>query len=361
MLALRLALTRSRLRSLQMTALALDGTTQSVRVTSRLVETPRLAAQRAAGDAAGFPLRGAWTQATQWHRNIFGIPTNPSNTSVLRWAGKLMALCEGGAPMELDPETLATRGPVVFSGQERQLAVLGFNAHFKIDPEDGVLYNCGVQLPSSLRVFALGPDGRERAATAVNFSAGELAFVHDWAMSARHLVLFIPPWVCAPLDALAAVAGLRALGHAFAWRAGRGTRCVVLRKADLAIVHDSEIADAFSGYHFCNAWEEGALLKVHVNRLIGTRDALEANFSAMYDAVWRVRRACALACRLAAPLACAADAARFDWRSARITTSFGSTPSTWRPRAGACWAARPCYLLASMRSLWSSLLSTTAS
>jgi carotenoid cleavage dioxygenase-like enzyme len=269
-----------------MTAFALDGVRGSVRVTSRLVETPRVLAQRAAGEADGFPLRGAWTQATSFWRNLFALPTNPSNTSALQWGGKLMALCEGGAPMELDPVTLRTLGTVALPSLNA--SVLGFGAHFKIDGQQRVLYNLGVQLPSALRVFSLAPDGAELAANTVRIPGGEMAFVHDWAMSGEHLVMFIPPWLCGPADAMSAVAGLRALGHAFAWQRGRGTRCVVLRKRDLAVVHDSEV-DAFSTYHFANAWEEGTTLKVHVNRLIGERGALEANFSDMYSAQWAVR------------------------------------------------------------------------
>ena len=269
-----------------MTAFAIDGARGSVHVTTRLVETPRLAAQRAYGEAAGFPVRGAWTQATSAWRNIFALPTNPANTSALVYAGKLMALCEGGAPVELDPVSLATRGVVTFPGQERKPSVLGFGAHFKIDPDTRILYDLGVQLPSALRIFALAPDGRELASTTISFPAGEIAFVHDWAMSENHLVLFIPPWMCGPVETLASVAGLRALGHSFAWVPGRGTRCVVLRKRNLAVVHDTEV-EPFSTYHFANAWEEGDTLHVHVNRLIGDRTALEANFSNMYAAEWR--------------------------------------------------------------------------
>jgi all-trans-8'-apo-beta-carotenal 15,15'-oxygenase len=253
----------------------------TVRVASRLVETPRVQAQRAQGDDdAGFAVRGAWTQATSAWRNLFAIPTNPSNTSALVWANKLLALCEGGSPMELDRATLQTRGPAPFG---RDPTLLGFGAHFKIDPTSNVLYNCGLQLPGALRIFSIAPDGRELASTSVSFGNGEVAFVHDWAMSADHMIFFIPPWVCKPLDMLRSVAGLGALGHAFRWQAGRGTRCLVLRKRDFSVVLDTEV-DAFSTYHFANAWEEGSLLKVHVNRLNGDRADLEARFSDMYAA-----------------------------------------------------------------------------
>jgi carotenoid cleavage dioxygenase-like enzyme len=66
-------------------------------VSTRLVETPRAVAQRRAGLESGFAARGAWTQAASVWRNLFAVPTNPANTAPLVWAGKLLALCEGGA------------------------------------------------------------------------------------------------------------------------------------------------------------------------------------------------------------------------------------------------------------------------
>ena len=255
-----------------------------MRVVSRFVETPRLLAQRAQGDDdAGFAVRGAWTQATKALRNLFAIPTNPSNTSVLMWANKLLALCEGGSPMELDPITLQTLKPVTFS---RDPTMLGFGAHFKIDPLTDVLYNCGLQLPGALRIFSLAPDGTELKSTSVAFGDGEIAFVHDWAMSRKHMVFFIPPWVTKPKETLQSVIGLRALAHTFSWQAERGTRLLVLRKSDFAVVLDTEV-EAFSTYHFANAWEDGSLLHVHVNRLNGGRASLEEQFSSMYDAQFK--------------------------------------------------------------------------
>jgi all-trans-8'-apo-beta-carotenal 15,15'-oxygenase len=315
------------------------------------VETPRVVAQRAAGEAGGFPVRGAWTQATSFWRNLFALPTNPSNTSALHWGGKLLALCEGGAPMELDPVTLRTRGTLALPSLNA--TVLGFGAHFKIDEQQRVLYNLGVQLPSALRVFALAADGSELAASTVRFPAGEMSFVHDWAMSGEHLVMFIPPWFTGPSETLASVAGLRALGHAFTWRRDRGTRCVVLRKRDLAVVHDSEV-DAFSTYHFANAWEEGSLLKVHVNRLIGERDALEANFSDMYNAQWRVRHVASCCMPVCHILVRCIDASLLRRFSRSTTTRCGSTPSTWLRPAAAWWAPRPCCRPAAARCRWNS-------
>jgi len=42
-----------------------------------------------------------WTQANKLSANLFNLPTNPANTSPMFHAGKLLALCEGGAPIEV--------------------------------------------------------------------------------------------------------------------------------------------------------------------------------------------------------------------------------------------------------------------
>jgi len=212
------------------------------------------------------------------------MPSNPSNTAVLLRGRRLLALCEGGGPVELDPETLETRGAFDFGPG----MPFGFGAHFKLDPADGVLYNIGLAQPPALAldVVALGRDRGMLRRGRVGFPGNELTFVHDFAMSQRHLVIFIPPWSLPWERAAPALLGLTSLGHSLRWDGSRGTRCLVVRKADLQVVHDIELP-AFSTYHFCNAYEEGDTLHVLVCRLIGQRQDLEANFSNMYAAHWR--------------------------------------------------------------------------
>jgi len=70
-----------------------------------------------------------------------------------------------------------------------------------------------------------------------------------------------------------------------------------MRKSDLSVMHAKEIP-AMSTYHFAGAYEEGftgagadggiteGKVHVMVNRLIGQRKDLEANFSNMYNSTW---------------------------------------------------------------------------
>lgn len=86
----------------QVTAVEFDGPSNRAFVTSRFVRTERFLAQEEFG-VDGFATRGAWTQASGGlFSNLFRIPTNPSNTSVLVHQDRVLALCEGGLPFEVE-------------------------------------------------------------------------------------------------------------------------------------------------------------------------------------------------------------------------------------------------------------------
>ena len=274
-----------------MFALHVDGAAGSAAASHRVVQTPRLAAQAAKGER-GIAARGAFTQAAG---GVLGNALRPvataCNVAPLLWAGKLLAASEGGAPFELHPTTLQTLGPV---NAWLRGGALGFGAHFKIDAATGTLYNIGLLPTGGLRVFAMDADGAELRAARLPLPHS--TFVHDFAQTARFLVFVIPPWHASRGDILRAVLGFAPVGAQFQWQPQRGTRCVVMRKADLRVVLDTTLADAFSLYHFVDAYEEdeedeeaaaaAPRLRVRLCRLLGARSALEANFGDMYGAVW---------------------------------------------------------------------------
>merc|ERR1711871_434793 len=114
---------------------------------------------------------------------------------------------------------------------------------------------------------------------------GYVCFVHDFALSSEHLVFVIPPWVCSDLKATASILGLAPpYGHCFEWKEEMGTRLVVLRRDSLEVVHDLQVPETFSTYHFANAFESNGKLTVLVNSLNGSRENLERQFSNMYAA-----------------------------------------------------------------------------
>lgn len=62
------------------------------------------------GEGSAGAVRGWTPRPGGWRKNVFKLPGNPVNTSVMVKGGKLFALAEGGRPFEMDPVTLETVG-----------------------------------------------------------------------------------------------------------------------------------------------------------------------------------------------------------------------------------------------------------
>jgi len=135
----------------------LDGSTNTARAACKMVRTARLAKQERAGVENGVAVRGAWTQAKSPLANIFNFPTNPANTSPMFHAGKLLVLCEGGAPIEVDPLSLDTKGECVFGSN----LPMGFSAHAKKRSKRRQTVHLGLVQTPSHRIPG-GPAIRER-------------------------------------------------------------------------------------------------------------------------------------------------------------------------------------------------------
>ena len=314
----------------------LDGSTNTARAACKMVRTARLAKQERAGVENGVAVRGAWTQAKSPLANIFNFPTNPANTSPMFHAGKLLVLCEGGAPIEVDPLSLDTKGECVFGPN----LPMGFSAHAKKDPKDGKLYTWGLCKPPAIgfQVARLSATGTVEKVISLPLDTPEFTLIHDCAMSEKYLAFIVPPWKLR-LDRMGgALAGSESFGHSFDWRDDLGAYMVIIAKASMDVVFQGTIP-SMSTYHFAGAYEETAavpaparaadevgdefddpfefcgytgfgdaecpddngfkpsggdesegetreLLHVLVNRLNGDRRALEKNFGNMYDSVW---------------------------------------------------------------------------
>ncbi|CAI5973242.1 unnamed protein product [Closterium sp. NIES-64] len=255
------------------------------------------------GKSTGIRVKGAWTQATGGGplKNV-GLPAIPVNTrkaagavcgrpaippnplllslspaylsshpptSIIHFAGKLLALCEGGPhsswthnhpPIQRAAERVSsvdTIRPFSFPN----LALPFFCAHPKLDPASGELYNFGSVLfgmqpfaiaadgqhtrmgalqgspevalvlptrpnpipllPSKtvptpvlfgMQPFAIAADGQHTRMGALQGSP-EVALVHDCAMSSRFLVFTIPPYAASAGDVAQMPAGQQSLGN----------------------------------------------------------------------------------------------------------------------------------------------------
>ena len=208
---------------------------------ARVLATPKLVRETEAGRRlfSGFATSVADGAPVRRADDI-----NTANISVLDHHGELLALWEGGSASVLDRETLQWQGFKVWG---ESLEGLPFTAHPKVEP-DGTLWAFGYSLVpvQALVLYHIAADGTVLKAQALD--PGPLGMVHDFVVTARHLVIVIPPLVYEPshegelLDALV-------------WRPSLGTRVLVVDKNDFSVRRWVQLPAAF-GFHHGNGWED---------------------------------------------------------------------------------------------------------
>ncbi|MDO9709277.1 carotenoid oxygenase family protein [Paracraurococcus lichenis] len=205
---------------------------------NRWVRTDKFRAERAAGHALSVGFGGG---------RAIGVPdTGLANTSLAWHAGRLLALEEAHLPFALDPATVETLGVEDFG------ALSGpFTAHPKADPATGELvffgYSAGGPLSPVMSWGTLSAAGR--VTRLEHFPVAFCAMVHDFAVTARH-VLF-------PLMPLTGSLG-RAMrgGPPFAWEPELGGQVGLLRRdAGVASLRWFRAESCFA-FHVLNAWED---------------------------------------------------------------------------------------------------------
>jgi carotenoid cleavage dioxygenase-like enzyme len=155
-----------------------------------------------------------WVRTQRWEHNraarrqLYGLYRNPftddpsireqtierpasrsvANTNVLAHAGRLFAMKEDGPPYELDPQTLATRGPMTFGGGWHSET---FTAHPKIDPVTGEMITFGYEATglasNAIHLYTLDRAGE--VTSEVRFEAPYVSMVHDIAITQKHIVI----------------------------------------------------------------------------------------------------------------------------------------------------------------------------
>jgi carotenoid cleavage dioxygenase len=165
--------------------------------------------------------------------------------NIVRHAGRYLALEEGTPPYEVSAG-LDTIGRYDFAGG----LPAGMCAHPKIDPVTGemIVFRYDVEAPF-LTWAVIGPDGAVTQPALAVDGVDEGYMIHDFAITARYVVLVIGPMVF-DLDAM--FSG----GSPLVWRPELGTRLAIIprdRTAPTRWVH----TDAFWAWHYGNAFEDG--------------------------------------------------------------------------------------------------------
>ncbi|WLI91476.1 carotenoid oxygenase family protein [Massilia sp. R2A-15] len=190
---------------------------------------------------------------------------NAANTNLLPFGGRLYALWEGGSAIELNPVTLDTVGIKTWRDDQKAMP---FSAHPKID-QDGSMWNFGA-LPfgGRMALYHIGADGALLQASVVEVP--QLAMVHDFVISAQHLIFLVPPFDLSPDTALS-------FADRHAWAGTRPMRAVVVSKATLQVRQVFEL-DPHMVFHFGNAFDDGQTTRLdavlHDGNAIATLGAL---------------------------------------------------------------------------------------
>lgn len=164
---------------------------------NRWVRTAKLEAEMAAGEA----LFGTFGNPATSDPAVRGKPYNVANTNVLWHGGRLLALEEFSPPFELAADTLASLGPCDYDGR-----LSGpMTAHPKIDPVSGELhgFGYGIDGPGSRAMAYYVVDAAGQLAREVRFEAPYAAMVHDFAITAAHVLFPIFPLTVDPARAAA--------------------------------------------------------------------------------------------------------------------------------------------------------------
>jgi len=120
------------------------------------------------------------------------MPTDGiANTNIVWHGGKLLALEEGHAPFEMDPNTLESIGAWTFDGK----LVGPMTAHPKMDPETGEMvffgYNAAGAISPDMSFHVVDRNGKlTRSET---FTAPYAAMVHDFMVTRDHVIFPIMP------------------------------------------------------------------------------------------------------------------------------------------------------------------------
>ncbi|MEO0817639.1 MAG: carotenoid oxygenase family protein [Pseudomonadota bacterium] len=205
----------------------------------RFVQTNKHISEQEAGRfrAAGFGSAGDPTYPI-----MSGDDVNAANTSVLMMGGELMALWEGGSPVAMDPATLETKGPHALRDD---LKGMPFLAHPKVEP-NGTIWNLGV---AGTRVIIYKVAATGALDTYELIDIGKASYIHDWAMTERHLIIIAQPWIM--------TRNIPPFVNSLEWRPEEGLELIIIDKDDFSS-RRSVTVDAHAFYHTGAAWDDAA-------------------------------------------------------------------------------------------------------
>jgi beta,beta-carotene 9',10'-dioxygenase len=182
--------------------------------------------------------------------------TDNANVNLARVGERYIAMTETPLPIEFDPETLATIGPLDLDGRFGPHAT---TAHPHHDPERGELVNYVARFGPRCEyvIYGMPLGGTERRSIA-RMKVGQPAYMHAFSMSERHLILTEYPL---RVNALRLASGRRPFIQNYRWDGGEPVRFQVFDRATGEHRGTYE-HDAFFSFHHVNAFDRDGELVV---------------------------------------------------------------------------------------------------
>jgi beta,beta-carotene 9',10'-dioxygenase len=195
---------------------------------------------------------------TPMRRNFFQrlvqpVPprTDNTNVNVIPWQGSWLAMTETPAQHVIASEDVATRG--LYAYEDRLPAGMHMTAHPHYDFEGQALVNLGTTFgpKNEVTVFRQGPSEKGRTVEG-KLVLDRVPYLHDFGVTAHHLVLIDQPLRVNPLSLLWSNRGY--IEH-FEWEPETGTRLWLFdRKRASWTCYETE---ALFCFHVVNTFEDG--------------------------------------------------------------------------------------------------------
>jgi len=182
--------------------------------------------------------------------------TDNANVNLARVGERYVAMTETPLPIEFDPETLATIGPLELQGRFGPHAT---TAHPHHDPVKGELINYVARFGPRCEyvIYGLPLGGTERRPIA-RMKVRQPAYMHAFSMSERHLVLTEYPL---RVSALRLASGRRPFIQNYRWDGDEPVRFQVFDR-ETGEHRGTYEHDAFFSFHHVNAFDRDGELVV---------------------------------------------------------------------------------------------------
>jgi len=226
---------------------------------SRFVQTPAYLAEE---KAQRLVYRGLGTNPSPWFWQNLQAPKlrHVANTTIVPWAGKLLAGWEGGAPYALNPETLETRGEEHFGGAVDSAPFL---AHMRTDTAQNRLVGVNLHMGMPSRLVFREIDAEGNAVASKEVSIPGLLFVHDFVVTPRWYIFAGNPLRPRMWNFLRAALGAGTLIDAIDADMRKDGVLYLVPRGREGGVRTLRLPSSAFVVHFSNAWDEGE--SVHID------------------------------------------------------------------------------------------------